>query len=542
MNPSIRLPAPALPAEASFMSRLAAADPGRIAIIDLARERPVRFTFAELDAWAERTAQGLLDRGVRPGENVAFILPNGWEFVVLSVAIWKIGAVVCPMLPALREREITFIVNRSRSRILIAPEEYHGFRYGPMIEAIRKDMPRLESTVAVAAGGPAAHWTGLGGLASAPADRAALAKVKPAPDAMAQLLFTSGTTGEPKGVLHSMTTLSHGLDSHARVLRLTGSDRIWVPSPMGHQTGFLYGMMIALYLGAPQICQPSWNTELARRAVEREGATFVQAAMPFLADLAALVRPPRGLRKFVATGAAVPRQLAREAGEALGCSVIGGWGSTESCLVTVGHASAQPTADEAHWKSDGRVIPGMEMVVRDAEGRPLPDGQEGHFWVKTPAMFVGYLDHPEWYESALDADGFFDTGDLAALDADGHLHIKGRLKDVINRGGEKIPAAELEDILYQFDAVRQAAIVAMPDARLGERICAYIAPKDPDRAPSKEEIIAFFKGKGVTKIYWPEHIEYLERLPTTASGKVQKYLLRQMIAEKVRQPEFRLGG
>lgn len=541
MKPSPDRPRGALPREALFLSRLAAADPSRPAVVDLAREPPVVLTYAQVDEWTELAAQGLRERGVRPGENVAYLLPNGWEFVVLSVAVWKIGAAVCPMLPAMREREISFILNRSRSRVLVAPTEFHGFCYGPMIEGLRRQAPSLESVVSVAPGCPPDPRAGLGGLASASRPDGGRARQKPEPDLLAQLLFTSGTTGEPKGVLHTMASLSHALRAHVHVLGLTDRDRIWVPSPMAHQTGFLYGMMLALYLGATQICQPSWNTAVARLAIEREGATFVQAATPFLADLAALQPPPRGLRKFVATGAAVPRQLARAAGEALQCSVIGGWGSTESCLVTVGKAARTDGGGGASWKSDGQVIPGMEIAVTDASGRRLPPGREGHFWVKTPAMFLGYLDHPEWYAAALDPDGFFDTGDLAVIDEDGHLHIKGRRKDVINRGGEKIPAAELEDILYQFDSVRQAAIVAMPDPRLGERICAYIVPKDPERPPAKEEIVAFFKGRGVTKIYWPEHVEYIDRLPTTPSGKVQKYVLRRMIADKI-DAGFRPGA
>lgn len=536
------MPVPGLPADALFPARLAAADPDRPAIIDLAVDPPVRMTFADFNEWVDRTAQGLLDRGVRPGENVAYLLPNGWEFVVLSAAIWRIGAVVCPMLPALREREITFIVNRSRARLLVTAAEYHGFRYEPMIRALRKDLPDLQITTFVDSGRVPERWTGLGGLASRAADRAELEQWKPGPESLAQLLFTSGTTGEPKGVIHSMGTLSYALDAHTRVLGLTSEDRIWVPSPMAHQTGFLYGMMLALYLGATQVTQPSWHTEVARLAILREGATFVQAATPFMADLAALEPPPRGLRKFVATGAAVPREVARKSGEALGCSVIGGWGSTECCLVTVGRASEDSGTGGAHWKSDGQVIPGMEIMVTDAEGRRLPAGQEGNFWVKTPATCVGYLGHPDWYQAAINDEGFFDTGDLAVIDADGHLHIKGRRKDIINRGGEKIPAAELEEILYQFDAVAHAAIVGMPDPRLGERICAYIVPRDPAKPPTKDEIIAFFKGRGVTKIYWPEHVECIDHLPTTASGKTQKYVLRQMIAEKVHRPEFRFGG
>jgi cyclohexanecarboxylate-CoA ligase len=525
-----------LPADRIFINRLNAADRDKTAIIDLNFDPPLVLDYGEFLRLTERTAQGLLDRGVVAGENVAYLLPNGWEFVVLTAAILGIGAVACPMLPALREREITFITNRSKSCVLIVPDQFHGFSYPPMIDNLRTAIPRLEHVVVVTTSFPSDTAHALGGLISKkpkPGSRPAID-----PNAIAQLMFTSGTTGEPKGVLHSHATLSYALHSHVRTLELTEQDVIWVPSPMAHQTGFLYGMMLALYLGAAQICQSTWNIEDAKRAIEKHGATFVQAAMPFLADLVRTAHPLQGLKIFVATGAAVPRQLACDAGNRLNCKVIGGWGSTEACLVTVG----SPLDKQGeNWKSDGRPIEGMRVKVTDGAGRELAAGKEGAFWVETPAMFVGYLDHPDWYQDAFDDNGFFATGDLALIDDEGFVYITGRQKDVINRGGEKIPAAELEDLLYQFEKVRDVAVVGMPDPRLGERICAYIVPGNFQDPPPKGEITNFLKERGVTKIYWPEHVEWIDKLPMTPSGKVQKYLLRQMIARRVREPGFCLG-
>jgi cyclohexanecarboxylate-CoA ligase len=396
----------------------------------------------------------------------------------------------------------------------------------------------LESVVVVARSSPKDLLNALGALGQKEPNRNFLSKSKIEPNTMAQLMFTSGTTGEPKGVLHTHATLSYALQCHIRTLGLTCEDRVWVPSPMAHQTGFLYGMILALYLGVPQICQVAWNMQDARRAIEEQGASFVQAAMPFLADLVRIEDPPQGLKIFVATGAAVPRQLASDAAKRLNCRVIGGWGSTEACLVTVGSPLDQAAEN---WKADGRAIEGMAIKVTDRSGRELPLGSEGFFRVKTPAMFVGYLDHPDWYEEGFDDDGFFSTGDLAVIDDEGFLYITGREKDVINRGGQKIPSAELEDLLYQFAAVRDVAIVAMPDPRLGERICAYIVPHDPQDPPTKEVVTNFLREKGVTKLYWPEHVEWIDKLPITPSGKVQKYVLRRMIADKMKKPGFRLG-
>lgn len=516
-----------------FLERFAKADPSNAAVVDLSGDT-VELTYGQLDALSDRAAQGLIDRGVKPGENVAYLLPNNWEFVVLTLAIWKAGAIACPLLPALREREIPFIMNKSRSRMLIIPLEYRSFPYIPLIESIRPELPGLEHLIVIESRDPHDTRVCLGGLASEEPDMAELKRRRPASSSPAQLLFTSGTTGEPKGVIHTHSTLAHGVHAHAEGLGLNAEDVIWIPSPMAHQTGFLYGMSMALFLGVKLVCQPVWNVDTARVAIERYGATFVQAAMPFLADLTREERPPQGLRIFVATGAPVPRHLAQEAKEKLSCKVAGGWGSTESCMISVGSVKEY---NDFSWGTDGQAIDGREMKVTDESGRTLPPGEEGLFKVKTPAMFTSYLDHPEWYETAVDADGFFNTGDLAVIDEHGNVRLTGRVKDIINRGGVKIPVAELENILYQHPLLKDIAVVGMPDKRLNERICAYVTLNRDDQPFGLEDVKAYLKDSGVTKIYWPERLEIISEMPRTTTGKIQKYVLRQMISDKLQTSE-----
>ncbi|MFC4811844.1 AMP-binding protein [Paenibacillus sp. GCM10023250] len=513
-----------------FLNRLERADARKTAVVDLNGGRPAALTFGELNELSDRAAQGLIELGVEAGENVAYLLPNGWEFVVLTLAIWKAGAVACPMLPALREREIPFIMRKSQSKVLIIAEEHKGFRYGELIARILGELPGMRSLITVKPGSPSRRKTSLGGLAAQAPDRARLARRRPGADAASQLLFTSGTTGEPKGVVHKHGTLGHGVAAHVETLGLTADDRIWIPSPMAHQTGFLYGMSLALYLGATQICQSVWQMETARAAIEEHGATFVQAAMPFLADLTRESDPPKGLAAFVATGAPVPRKLAQEAADKLSCKVVGGWGSTESCMISVGSVQAY---GEASWNTDGRAIAGRDMKVTDEEGRTLPPGKEGLFKVRTPAMFTAYLDHPEWYEAAVDSDGYFNTGDLAVIDEEGNLRLTGRVKDIINRGGMKVPVAEVENVLYQMDRLRDVAIVGMPDERLNERICAYVSLRSAEDTIRLDELTAYLKSQGVAKIYWPERLEVIGDMPRTTTGKIQKYMLRQAIADKL---------
>jgi 3-phosphoshikimate 1-carboxyvinyltransferase len=316
-------------------------------------------------------------------------------------------------------------------------------------------------------------------------------------------------------VLHRNDVLMRAAAMEVEHLGLNGDDRIYVPSPLAHQTGFLYGMWLAIVMGVPQIVQPVWEATRALRALRDWRGTFVQAATPFLADLVKAVeagdQAPPALRIFVATGAAVPRLLAERATRILRTTVCGGWGTTESCL---GSLSAPGDEPSKVWGTDGRALRGIRLRITDAQGRVLGPGEEGHFEVASPTMFDGYVDHPEWTAAAFSPDGWFRTGDL------------GRVRDVINRGGEKIPVAEVEQLLSDHPAVADVAIVAMPDARLGERACAFVvlagaAPFDFRRMQH------YLDACQVAKHYWPERLEIVTELPRTPSGKVQKYVLRE---------------
>jgi 3-phosphoshikimate 1-carboxyvinyltransferase len=309
-----------------------------------------------------------------------------------------------------------------------------------------------------------------------------------------------------------------------RHLGLDRSDRIFIPSPLAHQTGFLYGMWLAFTLGVPQILQPVWDGRTALAALRRHHGTFVQAATPFLADLVQAIeqshQAPDALRIFVATGAAVPRGLAEQATRALGAAVCGAWGTTETCLGSL----AAPTDEPAMvWGSDGRALRDIKLRVTDDDGHVLAPGQEGNFEVHSPTLFEGYLDHPEWTAAALTADGWYRSGDLAVIDAAGYVRITGRVKDVINRGGEKVPVAEIEQLLHTHPLVSEAAIVAMPDERLGERACAFVvAAPGFDFAGMQR----FLDERHVAKQYWPERLEIVDAMPRNPVGKIKKFELR----------------
>lgn len=529
----------------SYVRRWAEQQPTGAAVVETASEdRPERvLSWRELDEQADAVAAMLLELGVAAGEPVAWQLPNWAEFSVLAVAVARIGAISCPLMPIFREREMSFMVGRSRARVLVVPQEFRG-------------RDHVSETLSLLAGPAAAgveHVVVVGGDRPLPAggtvrwhryaeliagrvpDRALIDARRPTPDALAQLLFTSGTSGEPKGVLHQMRTLTRAAGMEIRHLGLTGADRIFIPSPLAHQTGFLYGMWLAMTLGAAQILQPVWNGPAALQALRRWQGTFTQAATPFLADLVSAVEQsgqrPEALRIFVATGAAVPRALAERATRELGAAVCGAWGTTETCLGTLAAPGDEPALV---WGTDGRALDGVGIRVVDGEGRVLGPGQEGNFEVTSQCLFAGYLDRPEETAQARTADGWYRSGDLAVISETGFIRITGRVKDVINRGGEKVPVAEIEQLLHLHPAIREAAIVAMPDERLGERACAYVVADAP---LDLEQLRRFLDARQVAIQYWPERLELLAELPRNPAGKVQKYLLRELISREITDGE-----
>ena len=521
--------------------------PSELAAVETREGSDATLTWQELLDRVERTATLFLQLGVRPGECVAFQLPNCLEFVVVALAALRVGAICCPLMPIFREREVAFCLRRSGARVLVVPDEARGRHHAGEIASILSeasifggDLPIKLEHVIVSASGRKTHplptpynedsiqWLRFQETMRAiEVDSAALAARRSEPKGIAQLLFTSGTSGEPKAVLHRNDVLMRAAAMEIEHLGLDADDRIFVPSPLAHQTGFLYGMWLAIVMGVPQILQPIWNAPRALRALNDWDGTFVQAATPFLADMVKAVeegeRPPAALRIFVATGAAVPRGLAERATRILGAAVCGAWGTTESCL-----GSLAAPGDEAAkvWGTDGRALRGTRLRITDVNGHSLPPGQEGHFEVQSPTMFEGYADRPEWTAAAFTPDGWFRTGDLGVIDESGFIRITGRVRDVINRGGEKIPVAEVEQLLGDHPAIADVAIVAMPDPRLGERACAFVVL----RCNSMLDFAAmqhYLDACQVAKQYWPERLEIVPDLPRTPSGKVQKYVLRE---------------
>jgi cyclohexanecarboxylate-CoA ligase len=315
-------------------------------------------------------------------------------------------------------------------------------------------------------------------------------------------------------------------------LGITSDSVIHMASTLAHLTGFLYGARLPLQNGATGVLQDVWDAARFAELTDRYRITYTSAATPFLHDL---VNAPNldshdlsSLRLFCCMGAPIPRAIVREARVKLpGLTVLGGWGQTEDALVTLG-VPGDP--DEKLIDTDGYPWPGMALRVLDEEGRQAPPGVAGRLQVTGPFLFVGYAERPVVTRAAFDGPSWFDTGDLALIDSDGYLTISGRTKDVIIRGGENIPVAYVENVLYEHRDVDAVAVVAVPDPRLQERACACVVLK-PGTALTFEGMRRFLREKGVAKPYWPERLEILPDLPRTPSGKVQKFRLREQMGQ-----------
>jgi 3-phosphoshikimate 1-carboxyvinyltransferase len=490
------------------------------AVVEVGDDGRLReWTWRELHDAAGNWTARLLELGIKSGEPVAYQLPNLLDFVALSLGILRLGAICEPLMPIFRERELELMLRASETRVLVVPPEFRRHDHASMALGLKRTVTSLEHVVTLPLPIP-----------NDAADSGARQESTPTSGMSAQLLFTSGSTGEPKGVLQTHASLNLAAQMHIAHFGLTRDDVIYIPSPLAHQTGFLYGMWIALVLGAPQVVQTVWDAEVGFDVMRTTGVTFVQAATPFLADLVRVAsdrgETPGSLKTFVATGTAIPRELARTARTALGADVGGAFGTTESCL---GAAFVPGEDPDRAWSTDGRALQGITLRVTDDDGNALPPGEEGNFEVLTATLFEGYLNRPELTAQAMTADGYYRTGDLARIDAEGYLKITGRVKDVINRGGEKVPVAEVEQVLYAHPAIREVAIVAMPDERLGERACAFVVLHDGGELDF-DKMQRHLDAQRVAKPYWPERLEIVDALPYTPSGKIQKFVLRDRLA------------
>lgn len=489
------------------------------------------YTYRELDKAAASLAAWLVEMGIQPGDRVALQLPGWCEFTVIYLACLKSGAVVVPLLPAFRESELAWILNKCQARVLFTPTRFKNVRPIQMLPALRPQLPHLERVIAVDKLEPAQHGLTLRYILQHTAPLTHNVPVNS--DDLAVLLFTSGTEGHPKGVMLTHNNIIASERAYCATLNLNSTDTVLMPAPLAHATGFMHGVTAPFMIGARSVLMDVFSPESCVELLEQEHCTCIMGATPFACDLLKVmqVRPSHlaSLRFFLCGGTTIPGKLVRDFHK-LGIPLLSIYGSTESAP----HAIVRPEDSLIRQvNTDGAAVSGVEIKVVDKKRNPLPEYTEGEEASRGPNVFVGYFDEPELTAQALDDEGWYYSGDYCRVDKAGYLKITGRKKDIIVRGGENISSREVEDILLQHPDISDAAVVAMPDQRLGERSCAYIVLNNKEQFLTLPDIICFFSHKRIAKYKYPEYLVVIDTLPRTASGKVKKFLLRKDIIQRL---------
>ena len=507
----------------------------KLAIVD----RRWRLTYRELDRLAHRAACGLLELGVGPGDVISIQLPNWAEWLIVHCAATRIGAVTNSIGAVYREHEVGYILDWAGTSLMVIPDAFRGFSYIEMLLGLRPRLPGLREILVVGDAVPPGMRSFAAFLDTPWEERRSAADVaahRPDPNHVTTLMFTSGTEANPKGVMHTHNTLGAGTRQPYEVLGLTPDDVVFMASPIGHVTAVLLAARVPLMYGMTTVWQDVWHPEAAVDLIAREGCTFTFSATPFLHGL---VHAPnagrdtlRTFRLFGCGGAPIPRELVRRAEDRHGLHVAACYGSSEALLLTATTFDAPP---ERRYDADGRLLPDIEARLVDPDtGDPRPPGAEGELEVRTPALFAGYYRDPARTAAVVSADRWYSSGDLCTLDADRYLNVVGRKKDMIIRGGANISAREIEELLFTHPKVASVACVAMPDPVLVERVCAFVTCV-PGEPLAFDEMVAFLRAKRIAAWKLPERLEVRDDLPMTASGKIQKYLLREEIARLVGQ-------
>lgn len=498
---------------ADALSKLAAEDPARILVID----GDVRLNAAELHKQATKLAKAMLSR-FAPGSVVSFMLPNWHEAAVIYMGATLAGMVAHPILPSLRDHDLRFMLADIDSRMLFLPDMFRGHDYAAMISRVAAEMETPPHAVIVR-GEAGAHLSYLQ-LLDENADQD-LPKLDP--DDVRMVMYTSGTTGSPKGVMHTHNSINALIHQIGRHWIIEPGDCFIVPSPISHIGGSIYAFETPLLLGATAVLMDKWDADVAVPIMTAEHVTHMAGATPFLQQLLTAARSVEtrlpDLKLFICGGASVPPALIREASDYFEKALVSRvYGSTEVPVTTVGVISPYNGSHAA--ETDG--CPGIAAVKLASDGEIRARG---------PQMLVGYV-HAEDETNVFDEEGFYRTGDQGRWEAGNHLVVTGRIKDIIIRNGENISPKEIEDLLTGHPDVSEIAIVGLPDARTGERAIAVIVPRNGS-AVDVAGLQSFLEPFGVAKFKYPEAVALWDALPKNDAGKVLKQAIRaSLIAAK----------
>jgi 2,3-dihydroxybenzoate-AMP ligase len=516
------------------IAAVAAARPDATALVDGA----TRISYASLLARADALAGRLAGLGVRPGDRIVIQLPNGWPFVVLTLACLRAGIVPVMALPAHRQHELAYLCEHSEARALAVPDVLRGFDHQQMAEELLAASPALDHILVA---GQHVRHQDLTALCSEPlcseplgAEGAAAAPDPPDPAGVAVFLLSGGTTGLPKLIARTHNDYSYNARASAELCRLDESTVYLVSLPASHNFPLACpGILGTLLSGGRVVMLGSPDPASAFAAIEREGVT-ITAVVPAVAQrwLAHAAQSGSGalrsLEVLQVGGARLADEHATRVKPVLGATLQQVFGMAEGLL----NYTRLDDPDEVICGTQGRPLsPGDEVRIVDADGNDLPDGQPGALLTRGPYTPRGYYRAPEQNARAFTPDGWYASGDVVRRRPDGNLVVEGRDKDMINRGGEKISAEEVENLVYRMPGIAQVAAVAAPDAELGERICVFVVPQPGAGAHiTLDAIRDGMAAAGVARFKWPERLEVVAELPVTKVGKLDKKALRDTLA------------
>ena len=496
-----------------------------------------QLTFRQTKSLAGSLAAGLTSIGIGPGDRVAVQIPNWVEFAPIVIAISRVGAIAVPIQPIYRDNEVAHILATAEVDAVFTAGEHRGFDFDRMYGRLRPTAPRLREVIAVRA--PEARFATrtFESLASPnpPASLETGLPTQAGADDPFAIIFSSGTTSKAKGCLHTLNTARTPAIVQGEAYSYTAEDVQFGPSPLTHTTGIMSSFLMPLIHGATSVIMAKWDPAEGVRTIEHHRCTGTINASTFLHALLRAYQPQEhdlsSMRYWTLAGAPIPASLVAQAEEAMpGLRVLSQYGRTENMTTTMCAIDDEPARS---LTSDGRALRGQEVVVLGPGDEVLPPGEEGEIAYRGSMSLLSYLGMPEQTAEMFTAEGYSKSGDLGIMDESGFLRVTGRLKDIVVRGGLNISVRQVEDELASHPAVDQVAVVSMPDELLGERACCYIVPTSGYEALTLGEIKDYLLSRGLAVQKVPERLEIVTEMPTTATGKIQKNLLRDDIRDRL---------
>lgn len=502
------------------LRRHVAERPDEVAVVDEVRS----ITWAELDEQVERIANGFVNLGLQKGDFVAIQIPNVVEFVEVYLAIFRAGLRALTIMPTYGERDIAYMLEKCEVRAIVMVGEFRGRDLREMAVRLRTSIAPLRNLIIL--GDAPEGAVALDDLRASDKRAGLLADRRPDPDSVSRVSFTSGTTGRPKGVVHTHNTDMVTPRWTFTVLGLGSETTIWMPSPISHATGILFGLYLSQMYGSKLVLQDRWDPLKAIELIQEHRAVFTVSATPFIKGILDCPQlndyDVSSFKYFVSGGAPIPSELVERSERTLGVKLLRVFGQSEAPLHTI---NLPDDPWEKLTTTDGKPIGTSRVkIVDEARSSEVPRGEVGEYATQGPHVFLGYFGDPEVTEGCRTADGWYFSGDLCRMDVDDHVIYVDRLKDIINRGGVKIGSLEIEEVVAAHPAVKRCAVVPIPDEILVERACAMVV-LEPTMTLTLPELTAFLQELGVTKHKWPEKLVVVDDFPMTATGKIQKNVL-----------------